>query len=367
MNARVIAMYLPQYHPVPENDKYWGKGFTEWNNVVKARPLFPGHHQPKLPADLGFYDLRLPEVRERQAQLAREAGVEGFMYWHYWFGNGKMVLERPFEEVLASGKPDFPFCIGWANHSWTNKTWTKGKVFQGDSMIFRQEYPGEEDYIAHFNYCLPAFKDRRYITVDGKPLFYIWLPADFPDVRKFLDLWRKLAVDAGLKGIHFVGARHARSKYSIKDIIDMGYDAVSNGNYNMWRAECKVRKSEIVKRGLSFLSEKLNLPLQVFNYKSIIKYLSDDTDYQENVYPSILPGYDRSPRSGRRTQIYINNTPQLFEKHVTDIIKHVKDKNDEHKIIFLKSWNEWGEGNYIEPDSRYGDAFLKALGRHLLS
>lgn len=122
--ARVIAMYLPQYHPIPENDTVWGKGFTEWNNVAKARPLFKGHHQPNIPADLGFYDLRLPETRELQAQLAREAGIEGFMYWHYWMGGGKRLLERPFNEVLDSGKPDFPFCLGWANHPWKTSTWT---------------------------------------------------------------------------------------------------------------------------------------------------------------------------------------------------------------------------------------------------
>ena len=366
MKARVIAMYLPQYHPVPENDKYWGKGFTEWNNVVKARPLFPGHYQPKLPADLGFYDLRLPEIREQQAQFAREAGVEGFMYWHYWFGNGKKVLEKPFEEVLKSGKPDFPFCIGWANHSWTNKTWTKGKAFQGDAMIFKQEYPGEEDYIEHFNYCLPAFKDSRYITVDGKPLFYIWVPDDFPDVRTFLELWRRLAKESGLKGLHFVATRHARSKNTIEGLLDMGYDAVNNCNYNMWRAECRVRGSEFLKRGLSLLSEKLNLPFQVFNYKSIIKYLTDDNDFRDNVYPTILPGYDRSPRSGRRTQIYYNNTPALFERHVDDVISHVIEKDAEHRIVFLKSRNEWGEGNYIEPDNRYGDRFLRVLERHLM-
>ena len=124
--ARVIALYLPQYHPVAENDKYWGKGFTEWTNVAKAKPLFKGHDQPRIPADLGFYDLRLPQVRKEQAELAKEAGIEGFCYWHYWFGNGKEVLQMPFDEVVKSGEPDFPFCLGWANHDWTTKTWEKG-------------------------------------------------------------------------------------------------------------------------------------------------------------------------------------------------------------------------------------------------
>lgn len=135
--ARVIALYLPQYHPVAENDKYWGKGFTEWTNVAKAKPLFKGHDQPRIPADLGFYDLRLPQVRKEQAELAKEAGIEGFCYWHYWFGNGKEVLQMPFDEVVKSGEPDFPFCLGWANHDWTTKTWEKGKVTVKDTMIFK--------------------------------------------------------------------------------------------------------------------------------------------------------------------------------------------------------------------------------------
>ena len=153
--ARVLALYLPQFHPIPENDEWWGKGFTEWTNVGKAKPLFPGHYQPRVPAELGYYDLRVPETREAQAQMAREAGVEGFVYWHYWFGNGKRLLERPFNEVLASGKPDFPFALAWANESWSG---TLHGLIKG-KMLIEQTY-SEEDYIAHFNALLPAFKDK---------------------------------------------------------------------------------------------------------------------------------------------------------------------------------------------------------------
>ena len=179
MKARIIAYYLPQFHPIPENDAVWGKGFTEWTNVAKAKPLFRGHYQPRVPADLGFYDLRLEEVREQQAEMAKEAGVEGFCYWHYWFGNNKMLLERPFQEVLNSGRPDFPFCLAWANHDWTTKTWNRGKhIIDANDYVYiaKQEYNGDEDYIAHFNYCLPAFLDHRYITVDDKPVFFIFDP-----------------------------------------------------------------------------------------------------------------------------------------------------------------------------------------------
>ena len=184
--ARVIALYLPQYHPVAENDKYWGKGFTEWTNVAKAKPLFKGHYQPRIPADLGFYDLRLPQVRKAQAELAKEAGIEGFCYWHYWFGNGKEVLQMPFDEVVKSGEPDFPFCLGWALHDWTTKTWEKGSSIAKDTMIFKQEFPGEEDDIKHFYRLLDAFKDKRYIKVDGKLLFSILVPRAMPEPKRLI-------------------------------------------------------------------------------------------------------------------------------------------------------------------------------------
>ncbi len=359
--ARVIAFYLPQFHPTPENDKYWGKGFTEWTNVAKAKPLFRGHYQPRIPADLGFYDLRLPQVREAQAQMAKEAGVEGFMYWHYWFGNGKMTLEMPFEEVLKSGSPDFPFCFGWANHTWSNKTWTKGKHFQTDAVIFEQTYPGEEDYKQHFYYCLRAFKDKRYIQVDGKPIFIIYSPSSIPDLSNFIQLWQKLALDNGLKGIHFVGFRLTRTCMSIEEMKKSGINAFSNSNYQMWYAEMKTRGNSLFKRMLTFLSMKLDLPIQVYNFKSLLKWLTSAIDLEENVYPTILCGYDRSARSGKKAQIYYNFTPELFAKHVEDVLQKVRLKEDEHKIVFLKSWNEWGEGNYIEPDLRYGKSFLYIL------
>lgn len=233
MKARVIALYLPQFHPIPENDKYWGKGFTEWTNVGKAKPLFKGHYQPRVPADLGYYDLRMPEVREAQAGLAREAGIEGFCYWHYWFGNGRMLLERPFQEVLDSGKPEFPFCLGWANHSWKTSTWTNdGK--QRNEMIAEMQYLGEDDYRKHFNYVLKAFQDKRYITVDGMPLFLIFDPIDLP--ADFIPYWRKLAKEVGLPGIHFVANIQNTNGRPLKDnngnIVAKGYFATDEaGKY----------------------------------------------------------------------------------------------------------------------------------------
>lgn len=379
--ARVIAFYLPQFHPIPENDKWWGKGFTEWTNVAKAKPLFRGHYQPRIPADLGFYDLRLPEVREQQAQMAREAGIEGFCYWHYWFGNGKMLLEKPFQEVLKTGKPDFPFCLGWANHSWKTGTWTRDG---NDQMIAEQQYFGDTDYRMHFEYVLPAFQDKRYITVDGKPIFVIFDPFNLP--TDFIATWRKLATENGLPGIHFVGYTfnamgralfntkgeqvttgffnpHEVQKYYDYLIQDRQFDAVVPiGTY---RAEVltKNRVWFALQRKLS-TALKINLR-NLYDYKQVMKHYYASEDAAENVYPSLLPQWDRTARSGING-IYINSTPERFGQTIDDALQLLKNKQPEHQILFLKSWNEWAEGNYVEPDLKFGRGYLDILRKKIL-
>lgn len=356
--ARVIAMYLPQFHPIPENDDVWGRGFTEWNNVAKARPLFKGHHQPNIPADLGFYDLRLPEIREQQAQLAREAGVEGFMYWHYWMGGGKRLLHRPIDEVLETGKPDFPFCFGWANHSWKTSTWTTIKNFQVNQMICEQTYPGDDDYIAHFNWCLRAFKDPRYIKVDGKPFFLLYDANALPDSHHFFNLWNQLAKENGLPGIHFVGLSDSWES-AIDEKLSLGYDAIAHSG--KWVAETKL-KGKYNKLIQHAIRQKFDMPiLDKYDYKEASKLLITNVDRKDNVYPCIIPGWDRSPRSGKRAVIWYDNKPEYWREHVRQAVLSVQEKVDEHKIILLRSWNEWGEGNYVEPDERWGHAFLDAL------
>ncbi len=374
MKPRIIGLYLPQYHPIPENDEWWGKGFTEWNNVVKARPLFRGHYQPHLPADLGFYDLRLPEVREQQAELAREAGLEGFCYYHYWFGNGKQLLQRPFEEVLKSGKPDFPFCICWANHDWTSKTWEKGSSLRRDTMIMKMEY-SREDYIAHFNYLLPAFRDPRYIKVDGKPLFAVWAPRHIPDGREFIDLWQKLAQANGLKGIHFVGQTDNTGKalagkkanyYSAdmakeyyESVLDLGFDAVMSQGYRRAVALAQGRAKMMMK----LLTFNSFLPsYSKIDYRCLMDNYYVEEDRWENVYPTLLPQWDRTPRAGSKTEIVTGSSPDNFQLYTEKAIQLLSDKQPEHQILFLKSWNEWGEGNYVEPDQKYGHGWLEAIG-----
>ena len=378
--ARVIAFYLPQFHPIPENDEWWGKGFTEWTNVGKAKPLFRGHYQPRVPADLGYYDLRMPEVREAQAELAREAGIEGFCYWHYWFGNGKRLLERPFNEVLASGKPDFPFCIGWANHSWTTKSWEKGKALQSTSMIMEQTYPGETDHIEHFNCLLPAFKDKRYITVDGKPLFAVYHPLNIPDSRKFIDLWNNLAINNGLKGIHFVGVESNFGVHSTRDkkillgkditkklfekVLSAGFDAIISRGMNLAHIRYETFLLYYIKKAAKKLL-KINNVMK-YNYSKICCLLFAEEDKSDNIYPTIIPNWDRTPRSGKDSIVWHNCRPEYFKKQVEQALEIIKNKPQEHKILFLMSWNEWGEGNHVEPDLKYGKGYLNALKEVLI-
>ena len=376
MKARVIAFYLPQFHPIPENDRAWGPGFTEWTNVAQARPQFRGHYQPRIPADLGFYDLRLPETREEQARMAREAGVEGFCYWHYWMGGGKQLLERPFNEVLQSGKPDFPFCLAWANHDWKTGTWAnKG----GNQMICAQTYPGDEDYIAHFNHVLPAFCDHRYITVDGKPLFLIFDPYHFKDAAHFIQLWQELARGIGLKGIFFVAMcsatttvrRNADGTISrvmpnlessaevYKTFLDLGFDGINPMGKS--RAEM-ISQGKTLRIARKALQKVLPfLPALRYDYPRVMRHFYAPEDSWNNVFPTLFPQWDRTPRAGKHEGIYVNTTPQNFGRHIEDALRIIKDKPQERKILFLRSWNEWGEGNYVEPDTKYGHGFIDAI------
>lgn len=364
IKARVIAFYLPQFHPIPENDLWWGKGFTEWTNVGKAKPLFKGHYQPRVPADLGYYDLRMPEIREAQAEMARNAGIEGFMYWHYWFGNGRRALERPFKEVLKTGKPEFPFCLGWANHSWTSKTWEKGKSLKKDTTIFEQLYPGNSDNIEHFYTVLPAFRDSRYITIEGKPIFLIYDPQHNTEIQKFIEQWRILAKKEGLNGLFFIGL-HGGWDSDIEKIINLGFDAVNTDR--RWEAETKLY-GYYKKMIMHKLSSKLNISLlQKFNYNDIWPLLISEKEKQETVFPTVIPQWDRSARNGRKAIIYHKSSPELFSQHVKKAVDVVKEKPNQKKVIFLKSWNEWAEGNYMEPDIVNGHGYLNALKNNIIT
>lgn len=359
--ARVLAYYLPQFHPIPENDEWWGKGFTEWTNVGKAKPMFPGHYQPRVPADLGYYDLRVPETREAQAEMARKYGVEGFIYWHYWFGNGKRLLERPFNEVLASGKPDFPFALAWANESWSG-------TFHGlkaGNMLIEQTYPGDQDYINHFNTVLPAFKDPRYIKCEGKPLFFIYKPKQCPDIRHFIELWRGLAKENGLDGIFFVAIANSlydihRAKLFLNDVMTDGFDALNVINAYDWPiTDLKYR----LKRKVFFKQLGLIPDVRPYCYEQFQSPLDDD----EKVFPTILPNWDHTPRTGRKGIVLYGSTPDSFRACLHKKMELLKGKPADKRFLIIKSWNEWAEGNYLEPDLRFGTGYLEALKEEVFS
>ena len=375
--ARVIAYYLPQFHPTKINDKYWGKGFTEWTNVTKAKPQYRGHYQPQIPADLGFYDLRLPEIRQAQADMARENGVDGFMYWNYWFGNGMKFLEMPIEELMRTAKPDFPFCGGWANHDWSNKTWQKTKRFTKDTVFLKQEYLGKQDYTDYFYYLLPMFRDHRYIKVDEKPLFYVFDPDSCPDMKEFIQLWQHLAEKNGIPGIHFVAradsigkADEIYKKNFMNEVkarydryIDMGFDAVSSMNF---------RRAEILATGF-FKKIIRNIRRKIFgyalnshDYMKLTEHYYTDEDKLDYVYPQITPRKDKTPRAGKNALVYTGSTPEKFRIAIKMALEKIKDKDDEHKILFLNSWNEWGEGSYMEPDIVWGHQYLDVLREEIV-
>lgn len=353
---RVLAFYLPQFHPIPENDLWWEKGFTEWTNVGKAKPLFRGHYQPKLPTELGYYDLRVPETRLAQADLAREYGIEGFCYWHYWFGNGRQLLERPFREVLESGQPDFPFCLAWANESW--RGFDHG-VKKEESLI-EQTYGGPTDYKAHFDAVLPAFKDHRYVTVDGKPLFLIYKPLYAEqEIARMMSLWREWAKKSGLKGIHFVGITYFPDA-EMSRLEAMGFDGINVCRF--WDLKEKnPKKYHQYERRKKWFKQPLRIP-----YKDVYPTLVGEEEKRENVYPTLYPNWDHTPRTGRKGVMYDGESPELFGKLLDLCFDTVKDKTPENQLVFIKSWNEWGEGNYLEPCRVYGRGYLEELGKRLL-
>ncbi len=341
---RLIAFYLPQFYPTPENDEWWEPGFTEWTNVVRAKPLFKGHYQPKIPRDLGFYDLRVSETREKQADFARKAGIEGFCYWHYWFGNGKRLLSDVFREVVESGKPDFPFCLCWANHSWYKKTWDPNSP---DKLLIEQTYPGVDDFIAHFYEMLPAFKDKRYIRLNGKLLFGIYAPLDVKDFLLFKETWNELAKENGINGFHFFGFTFDIDKYNC--ILESGYDSVVFDGI----LHKRFQRSNFQKKFFGILRRHTNLSEEM-SYYAYSKRMQQLLRKDDCFIPCIVPNFDHSPRSANRGIIIPDSSPNKWYSFCKRVFEFYAYRGHEENLIFIKAWNEWGEGNYLEPDCKYG-------------
>ena len=346
---RAIAFYLPQYHPIPENDAWWGEGFTEWTNVSKARSLFRGHRQPRVPGELGYYDLRDSAVREAQADLARANGISAFCYWHYWFG-GQRLLERPFHQVLETGKPDFPFCLGWANESWSG-------IWHGnpEKTLMQQTYPGNGDERRHFAWAETAFNDPRYLTIDGRPVFYVYKPRNIPDCRRFVDHWQDLAVKAGLSGIYFIG-EDVLVDDDPWDYKAHGFDAVVPNSPGV--ALLRLAKKRFLPRYLlpRMLHKLLRHP-QRYGYRDFVRHNLVDPGH-DDFYPSVVPNWDNTPRVARKGVVLTNRTPALFRQQLEGALRQVQGRRQDQRVIFIKSWNEWAEGNYLEPDAETGLAYL---------
>ncbi|MBI2821055.1 MAG: glycoside hydrolase family 99-like domain-containing protein [Acidobacteria bacterium] len=333
--ARILAFYLPQFHPVAENDAWWGKGFTEWTNVAKARPLFEGHYQPHLPAHLGYYDLRVPEVRQAQAELAARHGIEGFCYWHYWF-DGKRLLEKPFNEVLLSGEPHFPVCLAWAN-----ETWSRRWLGEERDILQKQSYSFDDD-LRHVRWLLRAFDDPRYVRVQGQPLFLIYKPHDLPDPRRTTDIFRNECVRQGLPPPYLVGINaHLRNV----DCRTLGFDGTLD-----------------FEPQLGVLPGPLEDGLKIYEYVLGRRRMKSRNEAFP-LYPSIFVGWDNTPRRGADGIVFINATPENFEAGLAEIVQSVQRRPYEDRLVFVNAWNEWAEGNHLEPDAKYGLRFLEAIRR----
>ena len=360
---KIIAFYLPQYHPIKENNEWWGPGFTEWHNVAKARPLFRNHRQPNLPGELGFYDLRLPETRAAQAKLAREYGVHGFCYWHYWFA-GKRILEGPMAEVLESGEPSLPFCLGWANESWTG-------IWHGapNKVLMDQTYP-EGDAEEHYALLSKFFKDYRYICKDGKPVFYVYKPKLIPENTFYLDKLRNLAKADGFPDLHIVGTWSPNPKGRFESTQEVGIDAAVITNITGRDSFSKSQWFFSALEKLKHISGIKLGPKKVSYADAINPMLPELKKIPFPAYNCVVSNWDNTPRSGRRGVVFTGSTPALFGKALNiafNNIRGVADAGSDDNFLFLKSWNEWAEGNYVEPDQVQGRAYLeeikKAMGQ----
>lgn len=364
---RPIAIYLPQYHPISENDKWWGKGFTEWTNVTKAKPLFNGHHQPHLPADLGFYDLRLAEIREQQAEMAKAYGIYGFCYYHYWF-NGHRLLERPFQEVFESGKPDFPFMLCWANDNWTRR-WDG----QDQDILMAHNYSDEDDE-QHMEYLINYFRDPRYIRVDDKPVISIYKTFLLPDPEKTANTWRKVAAKHNME----LYITHMIFGYTEGNKKQEGFDAVIDfepfgvrredvfGQIAINQVE-KLKSAGITKKILRKikLSSGNNDPYMSFNmidYDYYINELKSLKSFDYKIFPTVVPGWDNTARKKTNPSLILNNSnPEKFRQWLDKVIDDFEPYSKDENFLFINAWNEWAEGNHLEPCQKWGKGYLESL------
>jgi lipopolysaccharide biosynthesis protein len=342
-SVKLIAFYLPQFHPIPENDAWWGKGFTEWRSVVHARPLFEGHRQPRLPTDLGFYDLRVPETRQAQADLAARNGIHAFCYYYYWF-DGQRILERPLNDVLSLGQPDFPFCICWANENWTRR-WDglDSEILLGQTYRagFAQRFIRD---------VMPLLSDPRYVRHQGKPVLIVYRVRAIPDVERVLDVWRDECRAAGLGEIHIAGVRF----WDVSDVRALGFDAAVDFPPH----HLSIRKMNAELRGLVPGFSGL-----VYDYAHVVaaNLASKSHGYDEPAHRGVMLAWDNTPRRGSAAHIAHGATPEIYGQWLRGVIdQEMRFNPTPESLVFINAWNEWAEGANLEPDSQFGSGFLDA-------
>ena len=349
---RIAAFYLPQFHPIPENDRFWGPGFTEWRNVVQARPLFEGHDQPRLPGELGFYDLRLPEVLGQQAQLARQHGVDAFCIYHYWF-NGAPLLERPLQELHGATDIDQPYFLCWANENWTRR-------WDGlDREILVEQHYSAEDDMQHFEWMLPFLRDERYVRHDGMPVVLVYRLSALPDPRATAERWRKAATDAGLGGLHLCRVESFEDER--RDPRELGFDAAVEFQPDWPRLIDPLGRTRPRRAARALGREGPWFRNDVYDYEMLVEQsLAKDRPAYER-YRCVTPRWDNTARRTEGATIFVGATADRYERWLRRI--HKSAVAERSPFVFVNAWNEWAEGAHLEPDLAHGRAYLEATRR----
>lgn len=348
-NIKPIAIYLPQFHPIPENDQWWGKGFTEWTNVTKTSPRFEGHYQPHLPADLGFYDLRLEEARLAQEALARQFGIYGFCYYHYWF-SGKRLLQEPLDRKLKNPKESFPFMLCWANEDWT-RSW------EGvPTEILLKQYYSEEDDVNHIHHLIKYFRDSRYIKVNGKPVFIIYRPELFPNIGKTIQVWKEVVKKEGFPDLYIGFAKKSVNEKFI-ECFDFAFEFQPSFSDTPQAPKARIVKRIKIKMAKIFGVHK-NSDMVINDYETYAKYQMVQ-EYNQKVYPGITPMWDNAARKKKFPFILHESTPKKYKNW----LEHIRDNYPWDKVpepfLFINAWNEWAEGNHLEPCQKWKLEYLQ--------
>jgi len=342
VSARVIAFYLPQFHPIPENDEWWGKGFTEWTNVTRAVPNFRGHYQPHIPGELGYYDLRLTEVQKRQVELAKKYGIYGFCFYYYWF-SGRRLLERPLDQYLANPDLDLPFCLCWANENWTRR-WDGAE----NEILIAQDY-NEREYEHFIRDIAPFFLDPRYIRIDGKPVLLVYRVDAIPDPQKAAEIWRAECREMGVGEIYLVAAQ----SFGIGDPRPFGFDAaVEFPPHNLMKARINNRSVELTNPDFKGF---------IYDYGAVAQIAMETKHDGYTAFKTVIPSWDNTARRQNDSHIFINATPLAFRHWLSQVVEYTtQNLPEDRRFIFINAWNEWAEGTHLEPDKLNGYAYLQA-------